>query len=171
MVLPLPAIFQWLEKNREGNYTPKGGKSTEINGSGFMFSRQPKANAYVWLSSAAGELHSNLPTQVQKKTADLNHRRLTSQSIRRITLTYDPSLMAELIKKLSESQKKVADAQGERDFHLRCIAQLSGAFGSQVPEIIDDTYRRNILALVSKISGNQQNTIVQMPVTNGKGGR
>lgn len=134
-----------------------------------MFSRQPKANVYVWLSSAAGELYSNLPTQVQKKTADLNHRRLNPQPIRRIALSYDPSLMAELIKKLSGSQQKVADAQGERDFYLRMIAQLSGAFGPDVPHILDDTYRKNILALVLKISGNQQNAIVQMPVSNGKG--
>lgn len=84
-------------------------------------------------------------------------------------LAYDSTLMSGLIKKLNSAQKNLADAQGETDFYLRLIAQTAQIFGPTVPDVLDNAHRQTILALVRKIS-DERSTIVQMPVTNGKGG-
>lgn len=86
-------------------------------------------------------------------------------------MSYDPTLIAGLLKKLSAAQKNAAESRSEVDFYLKLIASEAKVFGSNgVPDILSDDHRKTILALVREISGEKHHAIVQMPVTNGKGG-
>lgn len=84
-------------------------------------------------------------------------------------MAYDSVLMAELIKKLSVAMKGVADCSSERDFYLKLIALNAKVFGSTVPDILSDTDRQTILALVREISSDRPSAIARMPVSNGNG--